>query len=419
MILLIKNKSKNLSKRDGYKIIPFCINNNGDIMKKLLILGLLFISSTIPTIKDNGTDDLLDNLPIELSSAKSAILMDVDTNKVIFEYNSHEKRAPASMTKIMTMNLVLDAIDNNEFTMDDYLVTSDYASSMGGSQIYLAPNEKMKVEDLFKSMVIASANDAAVVLAEKVSGTEANFVKRMNFYASKIGCKNTLYQNATGLPEDNHYTTCYDMAIVACDLLRKYEDIVIPYSSMYESYIRCDTDNPFWLVNTNKMLKLDNGIDGLKTGWTNEAGYCITTTMKKDGMRLVAVVMGAETPTLRNQDVLKLLDYGFNKYEVVVLKDKGEEVVCESDVLLTPNNYKVITSEKISFIKYKNQVYDKVDYEIILYRDKIRNLEYQNIGTIKTYIDGKLLKETSLDLESKPVKSNFFDVFVNLFSSLF
>lgn len=419
MILLIKNKSKNLSKRDGYKIIPFCINNNGDIMKKLLILGLLFISSTIPTIKDNGTDDLLDNLPIELSSAKSAILMDVDTNKVIFEYNSHEKRAPASMTKIMTMNLVLDAIDNNEFTMDDYLVTSDYASSMGGSQIYLAPNEKMKVEDLFKSMVIASANDAAVVLAEKVSGTEANFVKKMNFYASKIGCKNTLYQNATGLPEDNHYTTCYDMAIVACDLLRKYEDIVIPYSSMYESYIRCDTDNPFWLVNTNKMLKLDNGIDGLKTGWTNEAGYCITTTMKKDGMRLVAVVMGAETPTLRNQDVLKLLDYGFNKYEVVVLKDKGEEVICESDVLLTPNNYKVITSEKISFIKYKNQVYDKVDYEIILYRDKIRNLEYQNIGTIKTYIDGKLLKETSLDLESVPVKSNFFDVFVNLFSSLF
>ena len=192
VILLIKNKSKNLSKRDGYKIIPFCINNNGDIMKKLLILGLLFISSTIPTIKDNGNDDLLDNLPIELSSAKSAILMDVDTNKVIFEYNSHEKRAPASMTKIMTMNLVLDAIDNNEFTMDDYLVTSDYASSMGGSQIYLAPNEKMKVEDLFKSMVIASANDAAVVLAEKVSGTEANFVKRMNFYASKIGCKNTL-----------------------------------------------------------------------------------------------------------------------------------------------------------------------------------------------------------------------------------
>lgn len=419
MILLIKNKSKNLSKRDGYKIIPFCINNNGDIMKKLLILGLLFISSTIPTIKDNGTDDLLDNLPIELSSAKSAILMDVDTNKVIFEYNSHEKRAPASMTKIMTMNLVLDAIDNNEFTMDDYLVTSDYASSMGGSQIYLAPNEKMKVEDLFKSMVIASANDAAVVLAEKVSGTEANFVKKMNFYASKIGCKNTLYQNATGLPEDNHYTTCYDMAIVACDLLRKYEDIVIPYSSMYESYIRCDTNNPFWLVNTNKMLKLDNGIDGLKTGWTNEAGYCITTTMKKDGMRLVAVVMGAETPTLRNQDVLKLLDYGFNKYEVVVLKDKGEEVICESDVLLTPNNYKVITSEKISFIKYKNQVYDKVDYEVILYRDKIRNLEYQNIGIIKTYIDGKLLKETSLDLESIPVKSNFFDVFVNLFSSLF
>jgi D-alanyl-D-alanine carboxypeptidase (penicillin-binding protein 5/6) len=388
-------------------------------MKKLLILGLLFISSTIPTIKDNGNDALTDNLPVELSSAKSAILMDVDSNKIIYEYNIHEKRAPASMTKIMTMNLVLDAINNNEFSMNDYLVTSEHASSMGGSQIYLAPNEKMKVEDLFKSMVIASANDAAVVLAEKVSGTEKNFVKKMNFYASKIGCKNTLYQNATGLPEENHYTTCYDMAIVACDLLRKYEDIVIPFSSMYESYVRCDTDNPFWLVNTNKMLKLDNGIDGLKTGWTNEAGYCITTTMKKNGMRLVAVVMGAETPTLRNQDVLKLLEYGFNKYEVVLLKDKGEEILCESDLLLTPNKYKIITSEKITFIKYKNQVYDKVDYEVILYRDKIRNLEYKNIGLIKTYIDGKLINETSLDLKEVHQKSNFFDVFVNIFSSLF
>ena len=126
-------------------------------MKKLLILGLLFISSTIPTIKDNGNDALMDNLPVELSSAKSAILMDVDSNKIIYEYNIHEKRAPASMTKIMTMNLVLDAINNNEFSMNDYLVTSDHASSMGGSQIYLAPNEKMKVEDLFKSMFIASA----------------------------------------------------------------------------------------------------------------------------------------------------------------------------------------------------------------------------------------------------------------------
>jgi D-alanyl-D-alanine carboxypeptidase (penicillin-binding protein 5/6) len=167
------------------------------------------------------------------------------------------------------------------------------------------------------------------------------------------------------------------------------------------------------------MLKLDIGIDGLKTGWTNEAGYCITTTMKKNGMRLVAVVMGAETPTLRNQDVLKLLEYGFNKYEVVLLKDKGEEILCESDLLLTPNKYKIITSEKITFIKYKNQVYDKVDYEVILYRDKIRNLEYKNIGLIKTYIDGKFISETSLDLKEVHQKSNFFDVFVNIFSSLF
>lgn len=203
---------------------------------------------------------------IKLESVKSAILMEVETKKVLYQFNPNEKRAPASMTKIMTMKLVLDAIKNNEFGMNDILTTSDYAASMGGSQIFLAPNEQMKVEDLFKSMVIASANDAAVVLAEKVSGSESNFASKMNHTAKLLGCKNTNFQNATGLPILNHYTTCYDLALIACSLLKDYEEIVIPYSSMYESYIRTDSNNPFWLVNTNKMLKGNSGVDGLKTG---------------------------------------------------------------------------------------------------------------------------------------------------------
>ena len=381
-------------------------------MKKLLIIGFLLVGVNIPAIKDNVGSDLIQVDAVKLDSSKSAVLMEIETGQVLYEYNAHEKRAPASMTKIMTMKLILDAISNNNFKMDDILTTSEYASSMGGSQIFLAPNEQMKVEDLFKSMVIASANDAAVVLAEKVSGSEESFAKKMNHTAKTLGCNNTNFVNATGLPTENHYTTSYDMALIACNLLRDYEDIVIPYSSMYESYVRTDTNNPFWLVNTNKMLKLNNGIDGLKTGWTNDAGYCITTTMKKDGMRLVCVVMGAETPTLRNSDAMKVLNYGFNSYELITLKEKNEIINTESDVLVSP-------SKKICFLKYKGQAYDDVKYEVTLYRNKIRNQESKNIGLIKAYVDGKLVDEVSLDLEADIRKSSYLELLYKVFTSLF
>lgn len=388
-------------------------------MKKLLIVCLMFLGVNIPVIKANVSNNLVNVIPLEIESAKSIVLMEVETKEILYEYNAHEKRAPASMTKIMTMKLVLDAMKNNEFTMDDVLTTSNYASSMGGSQIYLAPNEQMKVEDLFKSMVIASANDAAVVLAEKVSGSEELFANKMNHVAKTLGCKNTNFINATGLPTDNHYTTSYDMALIACNLLKEYKDIVIPYSSMYESYIRTDTNNPFWLVNTNKMLKLNNGVDGLKTGWTSDAGYCITTTMEKNGMRLVCVVMGAETPTLRNSDAMKVLNYGFNSYELVTLKEKNEIIETESDVLVNPSKYNIVTSNKMCFLKNKGESFNEVTYEITLYRDKIRNQEFKNIGLIKAYIDGKLVDEVSLDLEEELRKSSYLEILYKVFISLF
>ncbi len=373
----------------------------------------------IPVIKDNGNSDLINNDPIILESAESAILMEVETNQVLYEYNAHEKRSPASMTKIMTMKLVLDAVDNNEMKMNEEVTTSEHAASMGGSQIFLSVGEKMTVDDLFKSMVIASANDAAVALSERVSGSEENFVKKMNYTAKQLGCKNTNFSNSTGLPVENHYTTCYDMALISSELLKKYEDKVIVYSSMYESYIRTNTPNPFWLVNTNKMLKNNSGVDGLKTGWTNEAGYCITTTMEKNGMRLVCVVMGAKTPTLRNSDAMKILNYGFNVYDLLVIKEKNSIIKTESNILLEPNNYNIVTSENISIVKYKGQVFDNITYDVELYHDKIRKLENKNIGVLKVYADGKFIKEVSLDLEEVPKKSNFFDILFTVFKSLF
>jgi D-alanyl-D-alanine carboxypeptidase (penicillin-binding protein 5/6) len=209
------------------------------------------------------------------------------------------------------------------------------------------------------------------------------------------------------------------MGLIACNLLKNYEDKVIPYSSMYESYIRTDSPNPFWLVNTNKMLKLNNGIDGLKTGWTTDAGYCITTTMKKDGMRLVCVVMGSDDPKLRNADAMNVLNYGFNTYDLLVLKEKGEIVDATHDILMDLDSYNVVLRDKLCVIKEKSNSYDNITYEIKLYKDKLRNLEYENIGIIKAYKDGKVICESILDLESIPKKSNFFEVLYKIFKSLF
>lgn len=391
-------------------------------MKKLLLSLLCLVSANVPFVKINNVEPVyttvLENDAI-IKNAKSAILIDEATGHVLYEKNANEKLSPASMTKIMTMKLVLDAIDNNELSFDEILTTSKHASSMGGSQVYLSVGEKMKCIDLFKSMVIASANDAAVVLAEEVSGSEDNFVRKMNLEANKLGCKNTNFINCTGLPVANHYTTCYDMALIAKSLLNKYEDIIIPFTNTYEDYIRKDTTNPFWLVNTNKMIKMNNGIDGLKTGWTNEAGYCITTTMKKGDMRLICVIMNAETPNLRNSDALNLLNYGFDNFELVKLKDQGEEILCESDVMLSPSKYHIVTAEALYYVKSKDVKLGEVKYEVKLDRSKIRNLCTLDVGVLNVYIDDELYTSVSLKLKEKTSKSKFTDIIYQIFISLF
>lgn len=388
-------------------------------MKKFLITSLLLISLKIPTVDIIHDDNFIDVPAVELESAKSAVLMEVDTGEVIFEYNCHEKRAPASMTKIMTMKLVMDAIKDNKFTMDEYLTTSDYAASMGGSQIFLSPGEQMSVNDLFKSMVIASANDAAVVFAEKISGSEDNFAKLMNHTAIKLGCKNTSFKNATGLPTEEHLTTSYDMALIACNLLKEYEEDIIPYTSLYEDYIRKDTENPFWLVNTNKLIKSVDFVDGLKTGWTEEAGYCITTTMKKGNMRLVCVVMGAESPTLRNKDTMRILNYGFNSYKKDIIYEKGTIIEEGFDIKLIPSTYQIAISDDIVNVYYKNERSPEIKFEIEIYHDKIRTLEKTKIGIIKTYANNNLISVTDLELVEVTKKATFIDLFISIFKSLF
>ena len=254
-----------------------------------LLVVVFTLSMSVPSFAAEKTKTAeLDLAP----KTKSAILIEKDTGSVLFDKNKDERLSPASMTKIMTMLLIMEALDQKRISMTDKVRTSEYAASMGGSQIVLEPGEEMTVEQMLRGIAIGSGNDASVAMAEKIAGSEEEFVKRMNAKAMDLGLKNTKFQNCTGLPTSDHYSSAYDMAMMAKELL-KHEEIT-KFTSLYESYLREDTDKKFWLVNTNKLVKFYPGVDGLKTGFTHEAKYCLTATAKKDNMELIAVIMNGE-----------------------------------------------------------------------------------------------------------------------------
>ncbi|WP_091271168.1 D-alanyl-D-alanine carboxypeptidase family protein [Alteribacillus persepolensis] len=256
--------------------------------------------------------------------AKSAIIMEMDTGEVLYKKNENEKLPPASMTKIMTMLLVMEALEREDITLDEQVTASEHAASMGGSQIFLEEGEQMTVHELLKGVAVASGNDASVALAEHISGSEEKFIKQMNEKAKELELKHTHFSNTTGLSTDNHYTTAKDLAVISQALLE--HEKVLEYTSIYEDYLRQGTDNEFWLVNTNRLVKHYKGVDGLKTGYTSEAKYNLTATAKRDGMRVITVVMGAETPKERNRITTKMLDYSFSHYNKHVLAKKGDQL---------------------------------------------------------------------------------------------
>ena len=244
-------------------------------------------------------------------NAKSAVLMDAETGSVLFMKNASEALPPASVTKIMTLLLVAEAIDNGSISLDDTVFVSANAASMGGSQIFIKEGEEFSIRDLLKSTVIASANDAAVALAETISGTEEGFVARMNERAAQLGMKNTHFENATGLDDTvtNHLTSAYDIALMSRELIK--HGCVTEYSNVWQDSIR---NGEFILTNTNRLVRYYDGCTGLKTGSTDKAGFCVSATANRDGMHLIAVVMGAETRDERNNAARAMLDYGFSNY---------------------------------------------------------------------------------------------------------
>lgn len=370
-------------------------------MKKILILLLLLIS--IPLVKAEETEDLAPN-------AKSAIMIEASTGEILFQKNKDEKLAPASMTKMMSMLLIMEEIENGNLKWNEMITTSEKASSMGGSQIFLKIGEKMTVEDLLKGVAIASGNDAVVALAERVSGSEEQFVKRMNIRAKDLGLKNTNFINATGLTADNHYSSAYDMSLIAKELV-KHEKI-LEFTSTYEDYLRKDTKSPFWLVNTNRLVRFKEGVDGLKTGFTDEAGYCLTATMKKDNMRLITVVMKEENTSKRSADTTKMLDYGFNIYMVQTILDEKTTIEKKKVELGKTLTTEIVPKENITILNKKSD-----DQKNITYKTNINKIiapvkKGDKVGTIDIIEDNNIISTIDATVKEDISKANILTIYL-------
>ncbi|MBE6160196.1 MAG: D-alanyl-D-alanine carboxypeptidase [Lactobacillales bacterium] len=385
-------------------------------MKKFvgMFLILLFVFPSIVLASD--TISVNKEVADIAGNAKSAILIEATTGKIIFEKNSHEKLAPASMTKIMSMLLIMENIDKGVISWDDTVTTSENASSMGGSQILLETGEQMSVYDMFKGIAVASGNDAVVALAEYIAGSEEEFVNMMNKKAKELGLKDTVFKNPHGLDTANHYSSAYDMAFIAKELV-KYEK-VFEFTSIYEDYLRKGTDRELWLVNTNKLVRFNPIVDGLKTGFTSEAGYCLTATAKKNNMRLISVVMGEPDTKTRNSETTSLLDYGFAKYkaENIVTKDTvidklKIEKASNKSVDITPiNDYSVILE--------KTDKIGKITYDLKLKNIKLPIKKGDKIGTLIIKEDNKKISEVDVTVKQNLKKANMLELYGTYLKSI-
>ncbi len=366
-------------------------------MKKLLIIIMLIVFLFPMNIY--AEEDLLKN-------AKSGLLIEATTGEILYEKNMDEKVAVASMTKMVAQIIILENIENGTLTWDEKIKVSNNAAGMGGSQIWLQPGEEMTVRDLMKGITMASANDATVALAERIGGTEQNFVTMMNEKVKELGLKNTHFVNPTGLDEDNHYSSAYDMGMIAKELLTHEE--ILEFSSVYEDYIRQDTPNKFWLVNTNKLIRFYEGADGLKTGFTDNAGYCMAVTAKRDGMRLIAIVLGEDVGKVRNEETAELLDYGFNMYKVDLVKSKDEVI---TDIKIDKGDkdkISVSSNEDLLVLKKKSELSKDYDLETKLNEIKLPIKEGDVLGKVLVKEGNKIIKEAELVANESVNKLGYF-----------
>ena len=381
-------------------------------MKKVLSIFLVFsllMISAFSSFADIYIEDEPASLGVDIT-AESAVLMEANTGTVLYSKNKEYYNSPASVTKVMTLLLVCEALERGEFKLDDIVSISEYSSSMGGSQVFLEAGEKFTVEELIKCTVIASANDAAVALAELVCGSEAAFAARMNERAGELGLTKTSFENATGLDDDtiNHYSCAYDIAIMSCELI-KY-NVIRKYSSLWQDTIR---GGEFTLTNTNRLVRYYDGCTGLKTGSTDKAGYCISVTASRGDMDLICVVMNAPSVKDRNNDARALLDlgfYGFGTYKVdlssfdTVRVNRGKQETLSTNL---EDNKIVLPKSDISHIKRVCKINEDLNAPI---------KKGDIIGKIELYVGEEMLREVNVYAAHDVEKITILDIYLSILS---
>lgn len=372
------------------------------------VIAVILIFSAIPVSAEDIVTQVDTEVSAPLVNGKSGILMEPTSGTVLYEFNPDERTQIASVTKTMTMLLIFDALESGKIHYDDMVSTSEHAASMGGSQVFLEAGEQMSVDDMLKAIAISSGNDAAVAMAEFVGGSEEAFVEMMNKRAAQLGCENTHFCNCNGLDEpDDHYSSARDIAKISCALIAHKD--VFKYTTTWMDTLR---NGSFGLSNTNKLLKTYNGANGLKTGSTSKAKYCLAASAERDGMELIAVVLGAPSTAERFGSATKLLDYGFANYSVV----KGDELVGSIPNLPvqsgTADTVPVALEGNPNYIVKKGNA-DKVDKEINTNTICMAPIKKGDVvGQVVFRIDGEKIGENNIVAIADVDRIGFFDLFI-------
>ena len=367
-------------------------------MKKLASLIMAILIAIMPMNLSFANED---NAPLSVSS-KSAILMDVGSGQILYEKNAHDKLPPASVTKVMTMLLICEALDSGKITLDDSVQISDNAASMGGSQIFLEAGEVQKVDTLLKGIAVASANDGCVAMAEYIGGSVESFVDMMNAKAKELNMKDTNFVNTNGLPVDNHYTSAHDIAIMSRELLK--HDVISKYLTTWMDQVVVGKKQiTVGLANTNKLIKHYQGATGVKTGFTQQAKYCLSASAKRGDTHLVAVTVGAETSPERFKDATSLLNFGFANYESVKLCSKNDNIATLTLDKADEQKINLVAKEDLSVLIKKGGNKDftrkiKVNENPTIPIKKGTNLGYVEIYQGKTLV-GKVDLVNTKDIQ--------------------
>ena len=346
-----------------------------------------------------------------IPNSTSGILIEPYSGKIIYEKDKDKEVSVASLTKMVAQIIILEEVEKGKIHWDDVVTVSKNAADMGGSQIYLSDGEKMTVENLMKGISVASGNDATVAMAEYISGSEEKFVKRMNKKVKELGLKHTNFVNCTGLDEKGHFSSAYDMAMIAKELVVNHSEI-LRFSSIYEDYLREDTSNKFWLVNTNKLISQYEGTDGLKTGHTDDAGYCLSATVKRGDLRLIGIVLGEKDSKVRNKETIDLLDYGFNNTKLKVLKRKSSII---KRINLDKSNKKsinLILKDNLNVVE-DVESNNKYSYDIKIDEINLPIKKGDVLGIISVYSKNKLITTGELISDKDIGRLSLIDLYKN------